>query len=415
MISFWRIFWLELTALARSKTWLMLALASVAWMLLFPRIMTGDGTVEGTRELYIHYSLGGVFALLVMALLASATGSIANERTAKRLQLTMIRPVRHCVIALAKSLALLAVGVSVLLISAVILYFDSDRSVVCSHVLSPVMESPRAEAEKMYQAYLKDPNVADRIRHSKKSAVVRLLTQKAVDRYDTLATNSVTCWRFEGVQGAVQPKVRMRFTNTFETRQEVRGTFVLGGAETVVSNITQAVLTLPIAVGFGPCDNLSFRNEGKSALMLRPRRDLNLLVPADAFGWNLIRACLELTAILALVIALGLFLSSGLGRPVALFVAFSALILSEMSPSVVEQYPDELDAKFADRVGLYITRFAAEITRPIATLSPLEPLSKDECIETRDVARLLIVDLIALPIIFALLAGFTMSRKTEEP
>ena len=414
MISFWRIFWLELTTLARSKTWLMLLLASTLWMLLFPRVMTGDGTAEGTRELYVHYSLGGVFALLVVSLLASATGSIANERTAKRLQLTLIRPVRHSLIALAKALALLVVGVSVLALSAAILYFDSDRSVVCSHVLSPVMESPRAEAEKMYQVYLKDPNVSERIRHAKKSAVVRLLTQKAVDRYDTLSTNSVTSWRFDGVTGAIRPKVRMRFTNTFETRQEVRGTFVLGGAETIVSNVTQAVLTLPIEIGTGPCDLLSFRNEGKSALMLRPRRDLNLLIPADSFGWNLLRATLELSAILALVIALGLFLSSGLGRPVALFVAFSALIVSEMSPSVVEQYPDELEAKFADRVGLYITRFAAEITRPIATLSPLEPLSKDECVEWRDVMRLILVDLISFPILFALLAGLTMSRKTED-
>ena len=85
MISFWRIFWLEFTGFVRSKALALLIAASVLWMLGLPFVMKGDGTADGARELYIHYSLGGVFTLLVIALLASATGSLAREREAKRL------------------------------------------------------------------------------------------------------------------------------------------------------------------------------------------------------------------------------------------------------------------------------------------------------------------------------------------
>ena len=50
---------------------------------------------------------------------------------------------------------------------------------------------------------------------------------------------------------------------------------------------------------------LTFIKEGTSALMFRPRRDIHLLLPADAFGWNLLRTFAALVAILALVIAFG--------------------------------------------------------------------------------------------------------------
>ena len=93
MISFWRIFWLEFTGFVRSKALALLVAASVLWMVGLPFVLKGDGTADGARELYVHFSLGGVFVLLVVALLASATGSLAREREAKRLQLTLVRPV----------------------------------------------------------------------------------------------------------------------------------------------------------------------------------------------------------------------------------------------------------------------------------------------------------------------------------
>ena len=210
----------------------------------------------------------------------------------------------------------------------------------------------------------------------------------------------------------------MRFTNQYEMRQDIRGTFTLGDYQGVVSNITQAVLTIPLAFKTSQTfqtsqTSLSFVNEGKSALMLRPRKDINLLVPADAFGLNLMRAYVVLVAILAFVISLGTFLSAGLGRPVAMFVAFVMLIVSEMSPSVVEQYPDELETKLIDRIGLYITRFAAEVTRPVSAAAPLEALAKDECVEPTAMLRLAAADLLAVPLFLSLLAALVLPRKQD--
>jgi len=137
-------------------------------------------------------------------------------------------------------------------------------------------------------------------------------------------------------------------------------------------------------------------------------------VPADGFVCNLLRAYLGMLAVLSLVVSVGVFLSCALGRPVALFVAFVALVVGEMSPSVVEQYPDNLERDAVDRVGLCITRFVTEVTRPISSLQPLSALAADECVEPREVAKTLLADLVAFPILFSLLAALVLPRKQDE-
>ena len=423
MISFWRIFWLEFMGFVRSKALALLIAASILWMLVLPFVMKGDGTADGARELYVHYSLGGVFTLLVVALLASATGSLAREREAKRLQLTLVRPVRYTLIVLGKILAHVAAGALVLAIAAGALAFRTDLSRPCNHVLSPILPTPREEAKAMYESFMKDSETPEAVKRTKKESVLRLLENRAVDRYEAVDTNATAVWKCGGLEslgGLAGLAVRMRFTNQYEMRQDVRGTFRFGGLEGVVSNITQAVLTIPLVPASsdssslvpGPC-SLSFVNSGTSALMLRPRKDINLLVPADGFGWNLIRAYVVLVAILSFVISLGLFLSAGLGRPVAMFVAFVMLIVSEMSPSVVQQYPDELETKLVDRIGLHITRFAAEVTRPVSAAAPLEALAKDECVEPTAKLRHAAAELLAVPLILSLLAALVLPRKQD--
>ena len=421
MISFWRIFWLEFTGFVRSKTLALLVAASALWMIGLPFVLKGDGTAEGARELYIHYSLGGVFTLLVIALLASATGSLAREREAKRLQLTLVRPVRYTLIALGKILAHVAVGAFVLAIACGILSLKTDLGRPCNHVLSPILPTPREEAKAMYESYMKDPDTPEQVKRTKKEIVLRLLENRAVDRYEAVDTNATAVWKFGGLEslgGLAGLAVRMRFTNQYEMRQDVRGTFTLGDYQGAVTNITQAVLTVPLTsrtfqTSQSAHASLSFFNEGKTALMFRSRKDINLLVSADAFIWNLLRAYVALLAILAFIVSLGMFLSAGLGRPVAMFVAFVTLIVSEMSPSVVEQYPDELETKTVDRIGLYITRFAAEVTRPVSAAAPLEALAQDECVEPATVVRLAAADFLLVPIFLSLLAALILPRKQD--
>ena len=313
----------------------------------------------------------------------------------------------------------MVVGAVVLLTACAALALEVGFSAPCHHVLSPVLPSVKEEAETMYEAYMRDPQTPDVVKRAKKETVLRILASRAVDHYQTIPTNAVTSWRFPVAQREPFPEilVRMRFAAQYDMRQDVRGRFALGDAAASVSNITQAVVTVPLdrpQVPGAVADTLTFFNGGKDALMLRPRKDINLLLPADAFGFNLLRACLVLLAILSLVVSFGLFLSAGLGRPVALFVALVMLVVGEMSPSVLDQYPDELGASFADRIGLFITRVAVDVTSPISSAKPLESLANDECVEPTAVLRALLQDALALPLLLSLLSALVIPRKQEE-
>ena len=76
MRAFFDIFQLELRALSRSWSLAMLSAASAVWMLAVPRLVVGDGTAEGMREVCLRYGLGGVMSLVTISMLAAATGSL---------------------------------------------------------------------------------------------------------------------------------------------------------------------------------------------------------------------------------------------------------------------------------------------------------------------------------------------------
>lgn len=417
MSRFFEIFRLELRALVRSKALALLALFAVAWCLVLPHLVKSDGTAAGEREILVRYALGVVFAVTLVALMGSATGSLARERAERRLQLTLVRPVRYFTVALAKTAALTAAGALVLALSAFSLALRLGVSRSCSHFLSPVLESPAQEVERMYRVYMEDPETPDEVKKAPKATVLRILRQRAVDHYQGVETNATETWTFPALRTDTPPGVRLRFTNSFEMRQDVRGEFRLGELSAAVSNVTQAVLTVPLGGGAIPSAEgpwqLTFSNRGQSALMLRPRKDLKLLVRADAFGCNLVRAWLELLAVLGFAVAFSVLLSAALSRPVAAFVAAVTLLVTVMSPSVLEQYPDSLERDRIDRLGLAVTRLAARMTRPMSDLRPLEALATDECVEWPEVLGALGWNLAAFPVLFCLLAALAMPVKQD--
>ena len=421
MISLWRIFWLEVVALVRSWTALMLLVASLGWMFAANFVLVTDATEEGKREMLVRYGLGGVFALLIVAVLASATGLIASERESKRLQLTQVRPVSAFSIAWGKFLALAMVAAAILAFPCATLLVSpefSDRS--CSHVYRPRLESPKEEALKMYDAYMADPDTSPMVKKAHKSIVLRILEQRAKDHYQTVQTNETASWTFPGLYDwsngnpFVEPAARLRLSNTYSMRDDVYGTILANGFFGIVSNITQTAVTVPLRL----CqlewnhDVLSFRNMGDKPVMLRPRQDVELLVPADSFAWNLLRSYVVMASILALVAAFGVFLGAGLSRPVALFVAFVMLIVVEMGPSVIEQYPDSLETNAVDRFGLSIVRAVGTCAKPPSALSPLSKLAADDCVEPKDALGTFAADFVLAPLVLSLLAAFVMRRKT---
>jgi len=420
MRGFTEIFWLELRGLIRSRTLAILTLLSVGWMLAAPYVFRSDGTAAGAREMCVRYSLGGVTMLLAVVLVVSAAGALARERAARRLQLTMVRPVRAFTIVAGKVAALSLVGAIVLGLSATIELLRQEPTRQCWSVRRPILPSPAEEAKAMYDIYMSDPRTPPAVKKAKKSTVLRLLAQRAIDRYETIGTNDTVRWWFRLPEENLDLAMRFRFTNMYEMRDEVRGYLQGDGFRAAVSNITQAVITIPLerldrpdCPSCAATNEVSFTNHGVRSLMLRPRQDVELLARADGFAANLLRAYLELVAMLVLMIAFGAFLGASLSQPVAVFVAVVTLALGEMSPSVIEQYPDQLERDLRDSIGLVLARFAASVTHPVGSLHPLADLAADNRVEPREVLEVCATDAVALPLALLLLAAVVMPRKTD--
>lgn len=414
MKKFLEIFVLETKRLWRSGSFAMLAAASVAWMFAMPYFVKSDGTASGANEMYVKYSLGGVFVLVVIALAASAAGSLAAERDAKRLQLTLVRPVRFFSVSLGRTAAISLCGAVVLALATAILVAKTEPA-RCRRVYSPKMESPRAEALRLYGSVMADPEVDAEIKKAPKETILRVLEQKARDNYQTVPKGCEAAWEIGDVEHDGRDlAVRLRFTNNFDTREKVLGVFRYGGFSGVISNMTQAVVVVPLDApddaGRGKTA-LTFANDGDNTLMLRPRRDIKLLVEGDSSAMNAVRAWLVLSSMLTLVVAFAVFLSSALGKAVAIFTVVSSLAVMEMGPSVIEQYPDALETDTRDRISLAVTRVVEKMTRPVGSFSPLESLAANDMVEPEEVARAVCEDMVVLPLLLSLLSALALSFK----
>jgi hypothetical protein len=262
-----------------------------------------------------------------------------------------------------------------------------------------------------------DTNTPAVIRQADRSDVVRMLSRHIIDSYSTIATNAVQELSFPEVklQGAA-PSVRINFASAFGIRQDVLCDVSFGGYCGTVSNITKTAVTVPLTLAIPRSPDLVLRleNRGRSDVMLRLRRDVELLVPADSFAANLLRAWLELSAALALLSAFGVLLGAGLSRPVALFTAFAVLAAGMLSPAVIDYYPDSIDASKADRIGLAVSRTVERATRPVGSLDSLSKLAGDDRVEPEDAALAVFYDVIFWPLVFSVIAGFLISRKQED-
>ena len=409
-------FLLAARALVRGHvlTLLLAAIALIHWLL--PAVVRGDGTESGWREMFLRAVPGASVAVVLVTVLACACGALAREREAHRLSLTMVRPASAFRVMAGRWLALCGLAALALFANAAFTAFRCREAPDCRHHHAPRLPPPAEVAQKMLEEYLRDPNTPEAVRKAPRRAVLALLTNKESDRYDVIPPGGSMAWPFAelgphaGDGNGAGLSVRVCFASAYSTRTPVVGRFSLGGAEATVSNETQSVTDIPLR-GQAPAEaELVFRNDGSESVMLRPRRDLELLAPADSFLANLVRATVQSFATVALLAAFGLFLSAALSRPVAVFTAIVLVAVALMAPSAVAQFPDELEVSLANRIGLWLSRGVSTLTAAFAAPSPVSDLAIGKCVEWGSLARTALEDIVLWPAAFLSLAAFVARR-----
>ena len=394
----------------------LLALTALAHLFL-PALVRSDGTAAGAREVFLRAVPGGVYMVLCVALLACACGLVARARESHRLALAAVRPVSAGALLLGPFLALVAVA-------AVVLAFNAGLTCArggwtdCRHVYAPVLEPPETVAKQMLQDILADTNTPREIRTAPRHRLLSILTGREIDRYENIPPTCTASWPFPDEAAASDgATARIRFSTQFNMRSELSGVVTLGPWSAVVSNNTQSILEIPLVrppdQGAGWDTKLSFHNTGKTTVMLRPRRDVEVLTPADSFVMNTLRATCEMLCVVAFLCAFGLFLSASLSRPVAIFTALVMLVVVEMAPAVVAQYPDTLDLPMSDRMGLWLSHAVAFATSALAEPQPISDLATGTCVEWSTLARTALVNAVVAPIVLLSLAAYIVRRRAS--
>jgi len=395
--------------------------ASAALVAAFvPSLVRTDGSAAGAREMYIRAVPGCIVVILAMAVMCAACGHVARAREENRLALAVVRPTAAFCEMLGIWLAYVVASALVLSATALFVYFNVPGGAIpCRHHIPPVMPSPMIAARAELAKYLADPSLPEAIRKAPRSAVLNLLASKEMDRFDTIPSKGSAEWMFPAKWAAsANLFMRARFATQFDLRSSLCGEFSFGVSRAVITNNTQSVLDVPLVAGSRDASlNGSglqaavFRNTGKETVMLRPRRDLFLLAPADSFAANLVRAMVQTLSGIALAAAFGLFLSSALSRPVSIFTALVLAAVIFMAPSVIEQYPGELDIALADRIGLMLSRAVYHLTSPLSDASPIADLAEDRCVEWAQLGKAILINAVVLPAFFLSVAAFVVRHK----
>ena len=401
----------------------LLALTTLAHVLL-PAVVRSDGTAAGGQEMFLRVIPGSVYLLLCVALLACACGLVAQARESHRLALAVVRPVSAGALVSGPLLALVAVAGLVLALNMGLTCARGGWT-DCRHVYEPVLDPPEKAAQQELEEFLQrvqsDPDVSaeyrKRVLEAPRHQLLSIFIGQEIDRYEAVHPGETLELPFpkEAAGAPSDTLVRIRFSTQFNMRADLSGQITFGPWSAAVSNSTQSVIDIPLArtsaVGTDGPPKLVFRNTGSSLAMVRPRRDVQVLTPADSFVLNMLRASGEMLCVITFLCAFGLFLSAALSRPVATFSAFVLLVVTEMAPAVLEQFPETLDTTFTEKIGLQLTRAVAYLTSALTKPQPVSDLATGTCVEWSALGSAALVDAVLAPLVLLALAAYIVRRR----
>lgn len=434
---------LSIRAAVRTKTAAALGVLLAASVFGLPCLIRGDGTAEGALQILLSYTVGFSFGLLALATLWAACSLFAAERDSGRIQLTVVKPVRPLELWLGKWFALLVLNGALLLlvyggVYAQICYRfprETGARPGCSFVTHPNLPTPAEEAREMYARMEREGAIPTNLT---RRAVLRVLEEKALERYSVLNPGTEERWNFtldQPLSVGETLDVRIRFDTEFSTRTYVQGVCLLStpdlpgkAVEVPLRDFTQNEIAFTVntelfALEKSPPDSgkflrrfdLVFRNssqsKGVTALMLRFRQDVVLLTPGGTFEQNLLRAAFLHAAVLAALSAFGLFLSACLSLPVAAFVATVSVALCMVGNSVVQVVAEEDELEWKNKPGILVSRFVHSMTEAALQGAPLRSVARGERIETDLLLRAIGADFMVIPFFFAVLSSVILRRR----
>jgi len=434
---------LALRAAVRTKVVIFLVLMQVLCALVLPRIVKGDGTATGDLSILLTYTLGFSFGIQALSTLWSSCSLFASEISNFQIQLSVVKPVRYMTFWIGKWLALLVLNGALLIFVYAIVYAQVrwversqgwDASVIpaSQHVARPLLPTPQEEARQLFETMKAQKKLPKDLSDK---AIFATLEEQARERYDIINPGDevlLTCRLIRPPQEGEKITVRFNFDTEYSTREHFKGVCRLmlkDNPQVFTERKLESVTQNEIRLEFNADDFIKRATEGHSlrdyiisfkftgeddkasALLLRFRKDVALLIPGGSFEANLIRSALVQWSVLAVLAAFGLALSAVFSFPVAAFAATVVLVLIMIGGGVLPQVSKEDEQEWQNRVGIAVLRSAQYVTRHNSEISPLRSVVKGERIPDRSILISVFWNMGLMPLVLAVLACAALTRR----
>lgn len=399
----------------RYRLFWVLAALLIAAVVGLPLLIKDDGTARGFTQILLTYTLGAITALLGIATLWLACGTLARDIEEAQIQMVVVKPISRWQIWVGKWLGILAVDALLLAIAGGSVFFllqwratrlAPDQQMILRNEVLVARASAKEILPDLRGAV--ETELERRLQSGSINATNIPAVRKQIDDQIKAGIQSVRPggyrpWRID--LGRAKNKLRDQplflRVKFFTAQSAPSGTFFalwqVGNPETTriwqsepMSLAPETFHEFPVPANLFDTNgilDIVFQNPNEATLLFPLEEGLEVLYREGSFGLNFARGLGIIFFWLALLAALGLAAASFLSFPVAAFVSLSVLIISLSSgtlTSVVEEgtilgVDHESGAAKAssvlDKVMVPFFRGVLKVINLVQNFSPIDSLS----------------------------------------
>ncbi len=422
----------------------------VGGVIVLPAIIIHDGTARGLTQIVLTYTLGLITAILGLATLWLACGTLSRDIEECQIQVVAVKPVARWKIWAGKWLGIMLMNALLLGVTSAIVYGQllwrakslhprqqivlDNEVFIARGSLRPAVPDFEPEVQRRFQERMKN----DRVAAMDRAEVIRLIRDQVRSELASIPPGWQRRWDVDMAHLKDQVKdqfmfLRVKFfTPLPEDTKTYRGTWLIGSptsANRMPYEASQAANTfheIPLEPNLLDDQGklvIEYVNENDSVLYFPLEEGVEILYREGGFGLNFLRGVAIIFCWLALLAAVGLFAASFLAFPVAAFFSLALLLISFSTGTMAQVIEEGTirgvdhetgvvgDPNWFDALTVLSFKTMYWTVQQVRNFSPIESLSLGRSITWSQTARAVAQIVILMGGLFALSGIWIFERR----
>lgn len=353
--------WLTLKAAFRFRLVAVLAIVLLGGVFLLPLVIKDDGTARGFTQILLTYTLSLITALLGLATLWLACGTLARDVEEAQIQMVAVKPVARWQIWLGKWLGILALDAFLLALSAGAVFFlmqwrarnlpPEQQVILHNEVLvargsarEPLPDLDGVVEEELKKRLKNNPIAVTDLEFMRKQIREQLKASSQIVPPDYRREWKIDLGLTKNSLGNQPVYLRTKFNVAQPTPSrtylgewrigEFNSPFLYQTNMSLAADTFHEFAVPPGVLSENGTVTINFVNRNETALLFPLEDGMEVLYRESGFGLNFIRGVGIIFFWLALLAALGLAAASFLSFPVAAFLSLGVLIVGLSSGTI---------------------------------------------------------------------------------